>query len=90
MPGSGPSARITSCPSAPARRSSVQTWSISHPLASVLAPFSHDICLKASLMDWDHRDPFDRLILATVEIMDIPLVSKDGVLHERHSARVIW
>jgi PIN domain nuclease of toxin-antitoxin system len=56
----------------------------------VLAPFSPEICLKASLMDWQHRDPFDRLILATAEIMQVPLVSKDRVLHERHSAHVIW
>ena len=56
----------------------------------VLAPFSPDICLRASLMDWQHRDPFDRLILATAEIMQVPLVSKDSALHERHSAHVIW
>ena len=56
----------------------------------VLAPFSPEICLKASLMDWQHRDPFDRLILATAEIMQVPLVSKDRALQERHSAHVIW
>jgi PIN domain nuclease of toxin-antitoxin system len=56
----------------------------------VLAPLSPEICLKASLMDWEHRDPFDRLILATAEIMQVPLVSKDSVLLERHSAHVIW
>ena len=56
----------------------------------VLAPFSPDISLMASLMDWQHRDSFDRLILATAEIMQVPLVSKDSALHERHSAHVIW
>jgi PIN domain nuclease of toxin-antitoxin system len=56
----------------------------------VLAPFSPDICLKASMMDWDHRDPFDRLILVTAEIMQVPLVSKDSALHERRLAHVIW
>lgn len=56
----------------------------------VLAPFSPEICLKASLMDWEHRDPFDRLILATAEIMQVPLVSKDSALHKRDSAHIIW
>ncbi len=40
-------------------------------------------------MDWDHRDPFDRLILVTAEIMQVPL-SKDSALRERRSAHVIW
>jgi len=56
----------------------------------VLAHLSPEICLKASLMDWEHRDPFDRLILATAEIMQVPLVSRDSVLLERHSAHEIW
>ncbi len=56
----------------------------------VLAPFSPEICLKASLMDWEHRDPFDRLILATAEIMQVPLVSKDSARLARHSAHIIW
>lgn len=56
----------------------------------VLAPFSPEICLKASLMDWEHSDPFDRLILATAEIMQVPLISKDSALHKRDSAHMIW
>ena len=35
------------------------------------------ICLKAGGLDWPHRDPFDRLIAATVLHVGLDLVSAD-------------
>lgn len=75
----------------PAMDAHVQSLSeILRNQGAVLAPFSPEICLQASLMDWQHGDPFDRLILATAEIIQVPLVPKDRALHERHSTHVIW
>jgi PIN domain nuclease of toxin-antitoxin system len=34
-------------------------------------------------MDWDHRDPFDRLILATAQLMNVSLISADTVFDGR-------
>ena len=34
----------------------------------------------ASRLAWDHRDPFDRLIVATAQHRVLPLVSKDATL----------
>jgi PIN domain nuclease of toxin-antitoxin system len=42
------------------------------------APLTPGVALRASLMDWDHRDPFDRLIAATAEITGAQLVSRDA------------
>lgn len=47
------------------------------------ADFSPEICLRAGLLDWDHRDPFDRLILATAQAMRVALVSADPVFDGR-------
>ena len=47
------------------------------------AAFTPEICLRAALMDWDHRDPFDRLILATAQIMNVALISADTVFDGR-------
>ncbi len=47
-----------------------------------------EICVRAGLMDWDHRDPFDRLILATAQLMNVSLISADTVF-DGHVAR-IW
>lgn len=41
------------------------------------APFTADICLHASLRDWDRRDPFDRLLASTAELLGLPLVTRD-------------
>lgn len=35
---------------------------------------------RAGRMDWSHRDPFDRLIVATAQVRCLPLVSKDATL----------
>jgi PIN domain nuclease of toxin-antitoxin system len=36
------------------------------------------------------RDPFDALIVATAVIMDLPLITRDGVIRESGAVRVVW
>ncbi|PWR23744.1 type II toxin-antitoxin system VapC family toxin [Zavarzinia compransoris] len=43
------------------------------------APLGPEICTRAGMMAWEHRDPFDRLIAATAILLGIPLVSADPV-----------
>lgn len=35
------------------------------------------VAQRAGLLDWDHRDPFDRLIAATAIELQLPLISAD-------------
>lgn len=49
---------------------------------AVSAPFSREIAARAGLLDWAHRDPFDRLIAATAIEVGCPLVSKDEEFDE--------
>ena len=44
---------------------------------TVAAPFTRAIAARAGIMDWAHRDPFDRLIAATAIELRYPLISKD-------------
>jgi PIN domain nuclease of toxin-antitoxin system len=44
-----------------------------------IAPLEARICLAASLMPWEHRDPFDRLLAASASHFHLPLVSADIV-----------
>jgi PIN domain nuclease of toxin-antitoxin system len=37
------------------------------------------ICLFGGVMDWQHRDPFDRLLAATALHYDQPLISADAI-----------
>lgn len=42
-----------------------------------IQPLTAEIARRASLMDWTHRDPFDRMIAATALEHRTPLVSRD-------------
>ncbi len=44
-----------------------------------VAALTVGICLRAGLMDWPHRDPFDRLIAATAITASLDLVSADAI-----------
>lgn len=42
-----------------------------------IARLEPEICLRAGVMDWAHRDPFDRLLAATALYFKMPIVSAD-------------
>ena len=42
-----------------------------------LIPISAKPCLEASLLDWDHRDPFDRMIAAVARLESLSVISSD-------------
>jgi PIN domain nuclease of toxin-antitoxin system len=44
-----------------------------------IATLTPDICLAAATLDWQHRDPFDRLLAATCFQQDMALASVDAV-----------
>ncbi|ESQ90325.1 twitching motility protein PilT [Asticcacaulis sp. AC460] len=44
----------------------------------LVATLTPDIALKAAMMDWEHRDPFDRILAATCLANNWPLVSVDA------------
>lgn len=48
----------------------------------ITAALTPDICLSAAMMDWQHRDPFDRLLAATAMHNGIPIISADVVFDE--------
>ena len=56
----------------------------------LLAPLDARICLAASMMDWDHRDPFDRILAATAETLGLALVTKDPAFVTRPGLTLVW
>ena len=44
----------------------------------------------AGELDWEHRDPFDRMLAAQSLIESAPVVTLDARLHERVGLRTIW
>ncbi len=46
--------------------------------------------LAAGSLDWQHRDPFDRMIAAQCMIEALPLVSADAAFSTLPGIRVLW
>lgn len=44
-----------------------------------VAGLDQGICLRAAIMDWAHRDPFDRMLAATAERYGVAIISADTV-----------
>lgn len=44
----------------------------------VLAPIDGSISIRAGRLEWDHRDPFDRMIAATAMARGLTLISADA------------
>lgn len=42
-----------------------------------VATLTPEVSLKAGLLDWSHRDPFDRMLAASAIHYELPLVSAD-------------
>ncbi len=55
---------------------------------------NRDEILHAAALDWAHRDPFDRLIVATARRMDLPLLTKDRAIvdwaEETGGVEIAW
>jgi len=47
------------------------------------------IWVESLALEWDNRDPADRVIAATAHMRDVPIVTKDRALAEYYG-RVIW
>lgn len=56
-------------------------------------PVTREIALRAAFLDWSHRDPCDRHIVATAAEHRLPLLTVDEKIHDLPGVRglkVIW
>lgn len=49
---------------------------------AIWAPITPEIFLKASKIEWEHRDPFDRIIAATAVLGSLHVITTDKALSE--------
>ena len=59
----------------------------------VVLPITVEIAWRAVELNWSHKDPADRLIVATALTRDLPLATKDAKIHALASQvglRVVW
>lgn len=59
-----------------------------HVLEGLPMGFGHS--RLAGELDWDHRDPFDRMLAAQSMLENLPLVTNDSRLQAYDSIHTIW
>lgn len=53
-------------------------------------PITDEHSLLAGTLEWQHRDPFDRMIAAQCMIESLPLVTADGAFDTLSGVRNLW
>lgn len=56
----------------------------------IIAPVTAEIALIAGQLDWAHRDPFDRYLVATAQMYGLDLISADTAFDDVPDLRRIW
>jgi PIN domain nuclease of toxin-antitoxin system len=55
-----------------------------------LVPVDTTIWLRSLALDWEHRDPADRVIVATAVLKRVPLLTKDDVIRSASVVATVW
>jgi PIN domain nuclease of toxin-antitoxin system len=55
-----------------------------------LVPVETTIWLRTLSLDWSHRDPADRVIVATALMKEVPVLTKDRALHDYGGVECLW
>ena len=53
-------------------------------------PITGHHALTAGSLQWSHRDPFDRVIVAQAVLESLPVVTSDVALAEFPAIRTVW
>lgn len=55
-----------------------------------LLALSPRIAVESARLSWPHRDPADRLIVATARVLQASLATADGAIHDSGLAKCVW
>lgn len=55
-----------------------------------IASITPEISLKAGIIAWEHRDPFDRILAVTALIGRMPIVSADEIFDTLPEVSRVW
>lgn len=54
-----------------------------------IIPVDENIWAENISLEWEHRDPADRTIVATAKMREVPIITSDQIIRNFY-ARVIW
>ena len=55
-----------------------------------LVPVDATIWIRSLELSWSHRDPADRVIVATAQAAGVPLLTKDDVIRSYAGIETVW
>jgi PIN domain nuclease of toxin-antitoxin system len=55
-----------------------------------LVPVDTTIWLRSLALPWEHRDPADRVIIASALLKGVPLLTRDAIMHEFDGVQCVW
>ena len=55
-----------------------------------IVPVDEGIWIRSLELDWEHRDPADRAIVATALTRGLPLLTKDDVIRKSRLVECVW
>ncbi len=55
-----------------------------------LLPVDTETWLRTLGLDWPHRDPADRVIVASALLKGVPVLTKDRVIQEFDGVECVW
>jgi PIN domain nuclease of toxin-antitoxin system len=55
-----------------------------------LLPVDTTVWLGSLALDWDHRDPADRVIVSTALLKGVPLLTKDETIRSSGVVATVW
>ena len=64
-------------------------WALGELMATQ-TPLTAAQGFAAGALDWEHRDPFDRMLAAQAMDLGVPLVSGDAVMRTLPSLTICW
>ena len=59
-------------------------------MLAVELPLTSADMMHAGVMPWDHRDPFDRMLVAQAQLRGLPLVTKDDTIRAFPAVTCTW
>lgn len=63
---------------------------IARRLGASLLPIDAADARRAGMLDWDHRDPFDRMLAAQATNHQLPLITRDTSFRAVPGLGIIW
>lgn len=55
-----------------------------------IVPVDESVWIRSLELNWEHRDPADRVIVSTALIQGLPVLTKDVIIRKSKQVKCVW